>query len=234
MTPFTVQWNSFYNMPQKQYEHEHKFSPYFVIGQLDYTKEVLIPKDRVIDGKTQKGFDVINPLYCYDGGRFSIIKMGKSDSVTVDRAAIIINRGWIPYELKNKKNRPWETNSNKLVKLHGCFHQSENVHYYSKPNNPDNNEWYNLAPHDIATFWDLPNRNELKQFYFQAVDLRHEHETGGVNIGEPVRKWPRPLSKDGYIREYYQWWCHEQWNRGLWYSFGGVSAFSSLLFFLSL
>ena len=63
------------------------------------SKEVLIPKDRVVNGVTLKGFDVINPLYCYEGGKLSFKNaFSKKDPVKVERAAIIVNRGWIPAE----------------------------------------------------------------------------------------------------------------------------------------
>ncbi len=35
-----------------------------MLGQMDYSKEVLIPRKR----NGEDGFDVLNPLYCYDGG----------------------------------------------------------------------------------------------------------------------------------------------------------------------
>lgn len=93
------------------------------------------------------------------------------EAVKVSRSAIIINRGWIPYNLKDKRSRPWDTNDNQLVKVRGTWRKGKNVHDYKIPNNPENNEWHNLCPEDIATFWELPNANELKFFYFQAVDL---------------------------------------------------------------
>lgn len=66
----------------------------------------------MIDGITYKGFDVINPLYCYEGGRFSFKKLvDNEDPAIVERAAIIINRGWIPYDMKDRRTRPNEISS---------------------------------------------------------------------------------------------------------------------------
>jgi cytochrome oxidase assembly protein ShyY1 len=31
-------------MPDEEYNGQHRFTPYYVIGQMDHSKEVLIPK----------------------------------------------------------------------------------------------------------------------------------------------------------------------------------------------
>lgn len=84
-TPYDQQWLTFYRMPWQEYHAHHLFRPYYVIGQIDYSKEVLIPKEVTLDGKKVSGFDVINPLYCYDAGKFdqAAIAMGKQDKVTL-------------------------------------------------------------------------------------------------------------------------------------------------------
>jgi hypothetical protein len=56
--------------------------------------------------------------------------------------------------------------------MHGVFRAGKDIHDYKVPNNPDNNEWHNLALEDIGIFWDLPNWDEAKYFYFHAVDLQ--------------------------------------------------------------
>jgi cytochrome oxidase assembly protein ShyY1 len=114
-----------------------------------------------------EGYDIINPLYCYEGGRLSIAKLQKKeDPVSVERAAIIVNRGWIPAALKDRRSRPEEINTRKLQKVYGVWRKSENIHEYKAPNNPDNNEWHNLCCEDIGIFWDLPNFHESKYYYF--------------------------------------------------------------------
>jgi cytochrome oxidase assembly protein ShyY1 len=90
----------------------------------------------------------------------------KKDPISVERAAIIVNRGWIPLQLKDKRSRPDEINSRKLIKLKGVWRKGQNSHHYKKPNNPDTNEWYNYALEDIGIFWDLPNWSECKFYYF--------------------------------------------------------------------
>ena len=72
MTPFKSLYFTWWRMPEEEFNVYHRFRPYYIIGQIDYSKEILIPKTKVVDGIKQKGFDVINPVYCYEGGRFSL------------------------------------------------------------------------------------------------------------------------------------------------------------------
>ena len=172
-TPWKQMYFSWWRMPEEEWTVYHRFRPYFVIGQLDYSKEVLIPRDKTINGQAIAGFDVINPFYCYEGGKIS---MGKAlsmsgDPIQIDRAAIIVRRGWIPAAYREKISRPNEVNSRELVKLSGCFMPGKNVHEYTIPNNPDANEWNNLCLEDIGIYWDLPNFDESKYYYFHSVDL---------------------------------------------------------------
>lgn len=237
MTPWEATFLTWYRMPPMEYIMHHRFRPYFVIGQIDYTKEILLPKTRHINGKKLAGYDVINPLYCYDGGKIHLesIAKGEDDSnklIRPEKAALILHRGWIPYHMKNKKTRPWETNSHQLVKVNGVFRPSPDIHEYKKPNNPTNNEWYNLALEDIARFWELPNANEMKFYYFQQVDV---HNEGGstVNNSKVLYKWPYLLNKDDTIRDHYNWWCHEKWNKYIYYGLTPVSVASFVIFYLT-
>ena len=141
----------------------HRFKPSFILGQLDQTKEILIPKKRF----GHHGFDVINPLYCYEGGRTSFRELvNGGDPVRIERAAMIVNRGWIPASLRDKRTRIHEINTRKLVRLSGVMRAGDNVHKYKHPNNPENNEWNNLSLEDIGIFWNLPNWDECRYYYF--------------------------------------------------------------------
>lgn len=161
-------------MPEEEWNIHHRFKPYYVLGQIDYSKEILIPRKRVIGGVSKDGFEVLNPLYCYEGGRLSFRKLfNKEDPIMIERAAIILNRGWIPAELRDKRSRSNEINQRKLVKFKGVWRKGKGLHEYSIPNRPDDNEWNNVQLEDIAIFWDLPNFDEIKHYYFQVVDLPH-------------------------------------------------------------
>lgn len=167
MTPFKSLYFTWWRMPEQEFNVYHRFTPYYIIGQIDYSKEILIPKTKIVDGQPQEGYDVINPVYCYEGGRFSLQRaVNKEDPVLIERAAFIVNRGWIPDYLKDKKSRPNEINTRKLHKFRGVFRKGKNLHDYKIPNNPENNEWYNLALEDIGIYWELPNYDEIKHYYF--------------------------------------------------------------------
>lgn len=95
-------------MPWQEYKAYHQFNPYYIIGQLDKSKEILIPTKKVIDGKTVNGYSIMNPIYTYENGRllYGDWSNKKKNITHVDRAAVIVNRGWIPKELKNPLTRP--------------------------------------------------------------------------------------------------------------------------------
>ena len=106
-TPWKQMYFTWWRMPEEEWTIYHRFKPYFLLGQLDMSKEVLIPRQKVINGQTVDGFDVINPLYCYEGGRLSFKNaFSKKDPVKIDRSAIIVNRGWIPAQYRDKRSRP--------------------------------------------------------------------------------------------------------------------------------
>ena len=98
-------------MPEEEWTVYHRFKPYFLLGQIDMSKEVLIPRQKVVNGNKVDGFDVINPMYCYEGGKLSFQNaFNKADPVKIERSAIIINRGWIPAAYRDKRSRPNEVN----------------------------------------------------------------------------------------------------------------------------
>lgn len=167
-TPWKQMYFTWWRMPEEEYTVYHRFKPYFLLGQLDYSKEVLIPRVKTINGQQHQGFDVVNPVYCYEGGRISMKDaLNKSgDPIKVDRSAIIVNRGWIPAAYRDKRSRPQEQNSRQLVRLTGTWRKGKNLHDYKVPNNPDANEWHNMALEDIGIYWDLPNFDEAKFYYF--------------------------------------------------------------------
>ena len=204
ITPWKQLYFTWWRMPDEEFNVYHRFKPYFVIGQLDYSKEVLIPATRYDEhGNKFEGYNIINPFYCYEGGRLSFQKaFNKEDPISVDRAAIIVNRGWIPAELKDPRSRAHELNSRKLVKIRGCWRKGKNLHDYKVPNNPDNNEWHNLALEDIGIYWDLPNYDEVKHYYFEAVDLNQGH---GLEDETNVAAFPIPSSPDQLIEDHYGW-----------------------------
>lgn len=118
MTPWKQLYFTWWRMPDQEFNVYHRFKPYYIVGQIDYSKEVLIPQKKLVDGIKYNGYMVVNPIYCYEGGKISFKNLfNKEDPVLIERAALIINRGWIPAEYKDKRSRPNEINTRKLVKI---------------------------------------------------------------------------------------------------------------------
>lgn len=99
--------------------------------------------------------------------------------------------------MKDKRSR-YEPHTTKLFKFRGTFRKGKNIHDYKIPNNPDNNEWYNLALEDIALYWDLPNFDECKHYYFHVCDIQT-----GINGTDEAPAFPMTLSKDEIIDDHY-------------------------------
>lgn len=102
VTPWKQLYWTWWRMPLEEFTVYHRFKPYFILGQLDYTKEILLPRK---NARGEDGYHVINPLYCYEGGKVSmkdLMSEKDKDPIKMERAAIIINRGWIPAHLKEK------------------------------------------------------------------------------------------------------------------------------------
>ena len=129
-----------------------------------------------------------------------------------------MKRGWVPAAYKEKSSRPAELNSRELVKLTGCFMPGKNVHDYTVPNDPDANEWNNLCLEDIGIYWDLPNFDEAKYYYFHALDL--DGQNGATREMTPVRA----DSADEIVNEYYGWRWTEKTHKQLYMPFGAIAA----------
>ncbi len=150
------------------------------------------------------------------------------DPISVERAAIIVRRGWVPASYREKSSRPQETNSRELVKLTGCFMPGKNVHDYKVPNNPDANEWNNLCLEDLGIYWDLPNYDESKYYYFHSIDI-------DKNNIETREKTPvLSDSPDEVINEFYKWRWNENQHKEVFVPFGVFSAVSLAIAALAL
>ena len=112
-------------------------------------------------------------------------------------------------------------NKKELVQINGCFRKGKNVHDYSVPNEPDSNEWNNLALEDIGIFWELPNFDEQKFFYFHAVDFT-QHSDSLSKLESPAIQ----DTVDEVIDNHYGWRLNEFTNRKLFQSFGLASLLS--------
>ena len=238
MTPWGNMYFTWFRMPREEYEYYHRFMPYYVIGQIDYSKEILIPAKKIIDGKSYAGYDVINPLYCYEGGKVdwpAALNNTSRYPVTIEKSGIILNRGWIPVDMKNKKTRPWETDSTQLVKVQGTFRRGKDIHDYTKPNDPNSNQWHNLALEDIALFWELPNFDEAKFYYFQALSLNNSSEPPiSTKVPGGAPQFPMALNPDELVTTEYNWKVSSDTHRNIFRVFGSLSAVSLVFCFLGM
>lgn len=141
----------------------------------------------------------------------------------IQRAALIINRGWIPEHLKDKRSRPEELNSRKLHKFRGVFRKGKNIHDYKIPNNPTNNEWHNLALEDIGIYWELPNYDEIKHYYFHLVDFNGDGKATDEGLNQ---SFPIPSNPDEVIENHYGWMVNQSTNQNIFRGFGALSAIS--------
>ena len=228
-TPWKQMYFTWWRMPLEEWTVNHRFMPNYLIGQLDLSREILIPRTKTINGEKVKGFDVVNPLYCYEGGRVSmkeLIENKAANPVSLDRSAIIVVRGWIPAEYRDKRSRPQEANQSKrLVKVTGTWLRGKDIHDYKIPNNPDNNEWHNLALEDIGLYWDLPNFDEAKFYYFRAVNLSNDATGAMLDVETPVKA----DSKDDVIEMHYGWRWSENVHKANMLGFGSVSLLSAAI-----
>lgn len=101
---------------------------------------------------------------------------------------------------------------------------------YKHPNNGDNNDWHNIQVEDMARFWELPNYDEFKYFYFQQMNI------GGVTSEDPLtgenHRFPEPESMQEVIKDEHKW-LTPQWPYyyGQW-TFGTVAAASGVFAYL--
>ena len=108
------------------------------------------------------------------------------------------------------------------------FRAGKDIHDYKVPNNPDNNEWHNLALEDIGIFWDLPNWDESKYYYFHAIDF----EDGSNNFQADAGV--KSITKDELVDDHYAWRWNENTHGGIEKTFGAATAGLLALGYLAL
>ena len=79
-----------------------------------------------------------------------------------------------------------------------------------------------MALEDIGIFWDLPNYDECKHYYFQVVDLDQGQGREGSES-----TFPLAASPDHVIEDHYGWKVSQQTNQ-LVYRTSGILAAASL------
>ena len=97
--------------------------------------------------KGGNGYYILTPLRLKDG-RF-----------------IIVNRGWVPENIKDPKSRP-EVLTKGLVKITGAVMKNEEKGLYIHDNQPKNNLWFYINLEEIGSFINLP----IESFYILSQD----------------------------------------------------------------
>ena len=112
-----------------KFEQEWSMKPVTVKGVLDFNKEFKIKKN--MNG--EKGVEVITPFYTH---------LDKEEKP----CAILVNRGWVPWDLKDYK---YDRKVNATV-VTGILYRGDNKTKYSKPNQPALSNFLSVYPEELA------------------------------------------------------------------------------------
>jgi surfeit locus 1 family protein len=82
-----------------------------------------------------------------------------------DGRVVIINRGFVPPEMKNPASRK-ETQIEDVIRVTGLFRAPEQANYFTPANEPSKNVWYRRDPKTIANALGLQN---VAPFMLDAV-----------------------------------------------------------------
>lgn len=123
-----------------QVENDYQFKKVKVQGLFDHTKEVQINKSK----NGEKGVQIVAPFYTH------LNEKGEP-------CGILVNRGWVPLDLKDQKMHSKGYGSGEVV---GLLYRGENKTKYSKPNTPISHEFSRVEPYDISLYVQMKNWEE--------------------------------------------------------------------------
>lgn len=84
-----------------------------------------------------------------------------------EACAILVNRGWVPWDLKDVR---LDRQVNETV-VKGVLYRGDPKTKYSQPNQPSKPFFRNVNPEELAVVINLPNDAEASQFIVRAVDF---------------------------------------------------------------
>lgn len=150
-------------------EDDHEFMPVQVEGVYDHDQEFHLV-NRSLNGEA--GINVVTPLKMDDG------------------KTILVNRGWVPFELRDKAQRPdgllpGEQTVTGLLRFVKPRSMIEN--WVVPENEPGNNAWFNIDPEAMAEQAGLPS---LPEYYILSSD---QSERGNLPQG---RQWTLDVRND--------------------------------------
>lgn len=123
-------------------------------GQFLHEHEIhLFTGAKVLKGKA--GYNLITPLKTNNGN------------------VILVDRGWIPAQLKEDKKRISKLDSQKQVEIVGMFHNGEVQKGFTPDNDIENNIWFWI---DVKTIRKLTNITEIPNLYIRSLKGYNESE----------------------------------------------------------
>ena len=123
-------------------------------GIFDTSKEIQVEKFY----RGEKGVQIIVPFYTH------LDSNGKE-------CAILVNRGWVPFDLKDQR-----LHSVVQGKVKGVLYRGDAKTKYSVPNSPTISFYQNVTPYDLAVVDQLPNLQEASQFMLHQVDFDEDRK----------------------------------------------------------
>ena len=141
-------WSSSKNLDQ--FEQEWSMKPVSVTGIFDHSREIMVEKMY----KGEKGAVVITPFYTHLDGQ-------------ENPQAILVNRGWVPHDLRSMKLHQKTTKGT----ISGILYRGDALTKWSVANSPTIERYDVVKPSDIAAVDQLANYDEASQFMLHQVDF---------------------------------------------------------------
>ena len=113
----------------------------------------------------ERGVEAIAPMYTH------LDKDGQP-------CGILVNRGWIPWDLKDFRQDHIANNS----VVRGVLYQGDEKTKYSKVNNPTKAFYRGVYPEELAVMCRLPNESEASSLMLRAVDFDEANPTAMPDV----------------------------------------------------
>ena len=138
-----------------QFEEKWSMKPVSVRGIFDHSRELQVAKER----KGEKGVDIVTPFYTH------LDADGKEQ-------AILVNRGWVPLDLKDQKLHLQQATTVGTIK--GVLYRGDNWTKYSKLNTPSAGQMHTVKPEELSLLAQVPNQEEAGQVMLHMIDFDEE------------------------------------------------------------
>lgn len=132
------------------FESEYSFKKVKVRGIFDHRNEIQVEKLR----NGEKGVEIVTPFYTH------LNEKG-------EECGILVNRGWVPHDLKDVKMHYTGITSGEIT---GLLYRGDAKNKYSKPNEPTVDRYTVVDPSDFALITQMKNRDEASQFMLMQID----------------------------------------------------------------